>query len=69
MKALSECCTTEVQQADGTWLKVHDEQLEDGDIIRIFHPDGCRKLIGNYDVFVVMSEPNIQLVTVKYPRS
>lgn len=68
MKALSDCCTTEVQQEDGTWVKVHDEQLEDGDIIRVFYPDGSRKLIGKYDVFVVMSEPSIQLVTVKYQR-
>lgn len=40
MKTLDQVRRVEVAQPDGSWLSVHMEQLEPGDVFRMFEPDG-----------------------------
>lgn len=43
MRLLENCCSYEVQTAEG-WVPVRWEQLDVGDVIRCFNPDGTPQL-------------------------
>ena len=55
---------TEVQQPDGTWLKIQFSQVEPGDIFRQFEPDGSPVTWGEKSLFKATSTASINVVNV-----
>ena len=51
---------TEVQQPDGSWLGVQFSQLEPGDIMRQFEPDGSPVTWLGNPLFVVRSFATVE---------
>lgn len=66
MKLLTECRTTEVKQGD-TWVPAQWEQIEEGDIIRMFEPASSNGVLvpvifeGKYVEGHVMEKPVLYL--------
>lgn len=66
MKALNACRRTEVKQGD-TWVPVHWEQLDKGDIIRMFEPaslDGTTTQVhfeGVYTDGILIKQPALHI--------
>ncbi|QBX06623.1 hypothetical protein H1O16_gp210 [Burkholderia phage BcepSaruman] len=59
-----ECLTTE-----GTWVSVHWEQLEPGDMIRLLPAVGITEDVPPTDVFVVMDTPTVNVRSVNEIRA
>ncbi|QBQ74591.1 hypothetical protein BcepSauron_211 [Burkholderia phage BcepSauron] len=59
-----ECLTPE-----GTWVSVHWEQLEPGDMIRLLPAVGITEDVPPTDVFVVMDTPTVNVRSVNEIRA
>lgn len=66
MRTLEASRRTEVC-VDGTWTPAHDEQLEIGDLIRIFNADDTPLIDDGASKFLVTAEPAIRLMRIYGP--
>jgi hypothetical protein len=64
MRALEDCKRYEVQTDNG-WVPVRWEQLDVGDIVRAFHPDGTPETDPMVPLHMTISElPHLRVLTV-----
>ena|SRR5271168_4920884 len=64
MRPLEQCRRYEIETAEG-WVPVHWEQLDVGDVVRCFEPDGTPSVDPAVPLHMTISEvPAIQVLTV-----